>query len=256
MSKPIVISSADRDAPSAWAAITPRLASSARAVVLTGAGVSAESGLATFRAGGLWEGHDVKEVATPQAFARNPEMVWRFYNARRAALAAAAPNPAHAALTDLQRALSPGLTLVTQNVDGLHQAAGSTDVLELHGSLRRSRCSACDAAVHGLDPLPVLPRCACGALLRPDVVWFGEMLPDGVMERAAEDTVRADVLLVVGTSAVVYPAAGLVDIARAGGATVIEVNPDETDASARADIILRGTAGAMVPELVRRWVRA
>lgn len=232
-----------------------------RVAVLTGAGVSAESGLATFRgAGGLWEGHSVEEVATPSAFGRNPALVWRFYNARRAALRTAQPNPGHRALAALEdhfadKSRNGGLfTLITQNVDGLHQAAGSRRVLELHGSLRRIRCTVCSyKADRGQEELPDLPRCAeCGELLRPDVVWFEEMLPIETWQAAAKATAECQCFLVAGTSAVVYPAAGLIDAAREAGAAVIEVNPEATLASRRGGLGLRGPSGVILPQLVQR----
>jgi NAD-dependent deacetylase len=231
-----------------------------RVAVLTGAGVSAESGLATFRgAGGLWEGHHVEEVATPTAFQRNPELVWRFYNARRAALRAAQPNPGHRALVSLEDYLSrsrgdESFTLITQNVDGLHQAAGSRRVLELHGSLRRIRCTGCTYKEdRGYEDLPDLPHCAeCGALLRPDVVWFEEMLPMETWKAAAQATAACQGFLVVGTSAIVYPAAGLIDAAREAGAAVVEVNLEATLASRRGGLRLRGPSGVILPQLVSK----
>lgn len=232
-----------------------------RVAVLTGAGVSAESGLATFRgAGGLWEGHSLEDVATPSAFQRNPALIWRFYNARRAALRTAQPNPGHRALAALEDrvAAQPGegdlFALITQNVDGLHQAAGSRRVLELHGSLRRIRCTVCTyKADRGNEELPDLPRCAeCEEMLRPDVVWFEEMLPMETWEEAARATVQCQCFLVVGTSAAVYPAAGLIDAARESGAAVIEVNPEATFASRRGGLGLRGPSGVILPQLVKR----
>jgi NAD-dependent deacetylase len=232
-----------------------------RVAVLTGAGVSAESGLTTFRgAGGLWEGHHIEDVATPSAFQRNPVLVWRFYNARRAALRIAQPNPGHRALAALEERFagqaSEGelFTLITQNVDGLHQAAGSRRVLELHGSLRRIRCTACAyTADRGNQDLPDLPQCAqCGGLLRPDVVWFEEMLPMETWEAAAQATAACQCFLVVGTSAVVYPAAGLIDAARSVGAVVIEVNPEASLAGRRGGLGLRGPSGVILPQLVQR----
>lgn len=234
---------------------------SRRVAVLTGAGVSAESGLATFRgAGGLWEGHPVEDVATPFAFQRDPTLVWRFYNARRANLRSVQPNPGHRALVALEEhfARQPGgaagdnFAVLTQNVDGLHQSAGSRHVLELHGSLRRVRCTACAYRAERDDELPDLPRCACGKLLRPDVVWFHEMLPEDVWRQAAEATADCQCFLVVGTSAIVYPAAGLIDAARAAGAAVIEVNPEATTASRRGGLALRGPSGVILPQLVQR----
>jgi NAD-dependent deacetylase len=227
-----------------------------RVAVLTGAGISAESGLATFRgSGGLWEGHRVEEVATPGAFEREPALVWRFYNARRAALAKVSPNPGHSALVQLEDRLAPdGFTLITQNVDGLHQQAGSRHVLEIHGALRRVRCCGCGTVVdRGTEALPDLPHCAsCNALLRPDVVWFEEALPWDVWRRGEEAVTACECLLIVGTSAVVYPAAGLIDTARLGGTPVIEVNLTPSAASARVDVLLLGPAGTVLPELIQR----
>jgi NAD-dependent deacetylase len=224
--------------------------------VLTGAGVSAESGLATFRdAGGLWEGHAVEEVATPEAFAINPSLVWKFYNARRANLRSARPNPGHLALAALeQRFGSECFALATQNVDGLHRIAGSQRLFELHGNLNRVRCTGCgqttDRAGVTLDELPHCPD--CGALLRPDVVWFGEALPPRVW-REAEAAVRAcDCFLVVGTSAIVYPAAGLIELARSRGARVIEANLTATPASRLADACLLGRSGVTLPRLLEQ----
>lgn len=227
-----------------------------RVAVLTGAGISAESGLATFRGqGGLWEGHRVEEVATPRAFAQDPRLVWRFYNLRRGNLAEVVPNPGHHALVALEDRLGPqGFTLITQNVDGMHQAAGSRNVLEIHGSLRRVRCTGCErVSDRGVEPLPDLPRCeVCNALLRPDVVWFEEMLPAAIWSRAELAVLRCQCLLVIGTSALVYPAAGLIDSAHEENAAVIEVNLQPTPATGRADVSLQGPSGKILPELLRR----
>jgi NAD-dependent deacetylase len=242
--------------PSALDRAAEHLGRAGRVAVLTGAGVSAESGVATFRgAGGLWEGHPVEEVATPEAFTRDPRLVWRFYNLRRANLASVKPNPGHEALARLeQRWGSDRFAIVTQNIDRLHQAAGSRHVLELHGSLTRVRCSGCQQIEdRGYEPLPELPACsACGALLRPDVVWFGEMLPSDIWQKATEVTATCQCFLVVGTSAVVFPAAGLIELARTVGATVIEVNLEQTPASPRADVCLYGPSGELLPALLGR----
>jgi NAD-dependent deacetylase len=232
-----------------------RLRRASRVAVLTGAGVSAESGVPTFRgAGGLWEGQRVEDVATPGAFARDPNLVWRFYNARRAGLRAVHPNPGHRALVDLEdRWGSERFTLVTQNVDGLHRAAGSRHVLEVHGTLSRVRCTACPRVEdRGLEALPDLPRCGCGALLRPDIVWFGEYLPEDVWRRAAVAAATCDCFLVVGTSAIVFPAAGLIDAARQAGASVVEVNIEPSAASDRNTVGLYGPSGVVLPRLVQR----
>jgi NAD-dependent deacetylase len=225
-----------------------------RVAALTGAGISAESGLSTFRgADGLWEGHRIEEVATPQAFRRDPALVWRFYNQRRAALRTVEPNPGHHALTQMQRRWGDRFTLITQNVDGLHRVACCDDLLELHGCLTRVRCTRCAFLGDcGIEPLDELPHCSeCGHLLRPDIVWFGEMLPPGVWERAELAAVRCDCFLVVGTSAIVYPAAGLIDVARRSGAKVIEVNLTQTAASDLADVGLYGPSGQILPRLVQ-----
>jgi NAD-dependent deacetylase len=230
-----------------------RLARGGRWVVLTGAGVSAESGLATFRGpGGMWEGRNPLDLATPESFAREPEVVWRFYAWRRAQAAAAEPNAAHRAIVALERA-NPRLTLVTQNVDGLHERAGSADVVRLHGTLWRLRCPA-DGREHDdrrIDLDGASRRCACGATLRPAVVWFGEALPPGAWARA-EDAVRsAELVIVAGTSSLVYPAALLPRLALAAGAWVVEVNPEPTDLTPEVNEHLSGPAGAILPELAR-----
>ncbi|HOK45161.1 MAG TPA: NAD-dependent deacylase [Bryobacteraceae bacterium] len=225
----------------------------ARAIaVLTGAGISAESGVPTFRGpGGLWRQYSPEQLATPEAFARDPRLVWEWYDWRRCKVAGARPNAGHLALAALEEA-KPRFTLITQNVDGLHDRAGSRSIIKLHGDLWTVRCTACarerrDERV----PLPELPpRCECGALLRPGVVWFGEPLPAGPWEEAQRAVREADVLLVVGTSAVVYPAAGLVPLAAACGARVIECNLEETPFSAEVDKSFRGRAGELLPQLI------
>jgi NAD-dependent deacetylase len=239
----------------------------ARIVVLTGAGVSAESGIPTFRgAGGLWKNFRAEELATPQAFARDPRLVWEWYGWRLAHVAQCSPNAGHHAIASLALARD-GVRIVTQNVDGLHaQAArtlasslgvppGAALPLELHGSIARARCTRCRARVPiaGVDAASheSLPRCeACGALLRPDVVWFGESLDADVLDEATALAGAADACLVVGTSAVVWPAAGLAQVARRNGAFVIEVNPDVTPLSADVDVAIRLPAGVAVPKLV------
>jgi NAD-dependent deacetylase len=232
------------------------LATANSVAVLTGAGVSAESGLATFRgADGLWEGHRVEDVATPMAFARDPVLVWRFYNLRRANLAVARPNAGHLGLVAMEdRFGSERFTLITQNVDGLHRAAGSRHVLELHGSLKRVRCTGCGVITdRSVEPLGELPKCAaCSELLRPDVVWFHEALPEDVWEEATRATCSCDCFLVVGTSAVVYPAAGLIGAAQRCGARVVEINLAQTEASGRVDLSLYGPSGEILPALVDR----
>jgi NAD-dependent deacetylase len=226
------------------------LAACRRVAVLTGAGVSAESGVATFRgAGGLWEGRRVEEVASPEAFEADPLSVWRFYEERRRRLDGAQPNPAHRVLAAWEQRF-PEYALVTQNVDGLHQAAGSRRVLELHGSIWRVRCTGCGREREERTvPLPgVPPLCPeCGALERPAVVWFGEVLPAGVVRSAVAAIESCEALLVVGTSAVVYPAAGFVELAATAGARVIEVNPEASAQAHLADVALRAPSGQALP---------
>lgn len=226
-----------------------------KVAVLTGAGVSAESGVPTFRASdGLWEGHRIEDVATPMGFAANPALVWQFYNGRRANVAKVQPNPGHRALVELEARYGDRFTLVTQNVDGLHQQAGSKNVLEIHGSLRRTRCTTClTIEERGLADLGDRPVCSlCGGFLRPDIVWFHEALPVDIWEAAQLAAHECDVLLVVGTSAVVYPAASVIPIAKANGATVIECNLTRTDASHAADIGLYGPSGVTLPRLMAK----
>jgi len=226
------------------------LRSAQRVVAFTGAGVSAESGVPTFRgAGGLWEGHPVEELASPRGFYADPVKVWRFYEERRRNLANVKPNPAHRVLAGWQERF-PRYAVVTQNVDGLHQAAGARGVLELHGSIWRVRCLGCGREREERTvPLPrVPPLCSeCGAMERPGVVWFGEFLPEVVMAAAFAAIEGCEVLVVVGTSAVVYPAAGFVEVAATAGAKVIEVNPEASSMAHFADVALRGPAGELLP---------
>jgi NAD-dependent deacetylase len=229
-----------------------RIASASSVAVLTGAGISAESGIPTFRgAGGLWKNFRPEQLATPEAFARDPQLVWEWYNWRRQTIAKAEPNAAHCALVKLEQA-KPQFALITQNVDGLHDAAGSRRILKLHGDIWRLRCTACSADwIDRSALLPEIPpRCACGGLARPGVVWFGEMLPSGVLEQAERAAAAAQVFLVIGTSAVVYPAASLAPYARQKGATVIEINLEPTPFSDAVDFAFHGRAGDLVPMLV------
>lgn len=223
-----------------------------RVTVLTGAGISAESGVPTFRgADGMWKNHRATELATPQAFARDPELVWAFYNWRRNLISKVTFNAAHKALVELERQV-PHFTLITQNVDGLHLLAGSRNLLELHGNLWKVQCTECDRVV--LDrssDMGALPKCAeCGGLLRPHVVWFGESLDPDVLGRAVEAARSSQIMLVIGTSAIVQPAASLGLEAKAGGATVAEINLEPTGHSGAMDYALHGKAGDIVPRLV------
>jgi len=231
------------------------LAAAKRVVALTGAGVSAESGVPTFRDAltGLWARYDPLELATPSAFARHPKLVWDWYAARREALRAAEPNPAHHALVDIERR-APAFLLATQNVDGLHALAGSRSLVELHGNLARVRCSregriVVEREERGEGDTP--PRCPhCGAFLRPDVVWFEEPLPADALERADHAARHCDLMIVAGTSAEVYPAAELPRTAKAAGALIVEVNPLATPLTRMADFAIAARAGVALPTLV------
>jgi NAD-dependent deacetylase len=220
-------------------------------VILTGAGISAESGIDTFRAaGGLWEQHRVEDVATPEGFARNPDLVLNFYDMRRAALAHVAPNPAHIALARLESEFAGELLLVTQNVDDLHERGGSARVVHMHGALKRALCTACGARSPWSGPLIDRPPCpVCGApSLRPDVVWFGEMPYElGRIYAALE---RCDLFVSIGTSGAVYPAAGFVQEARAHGARCLELNLEPSEGSHLFHEVRHGPASVLVPQWV------
>lgn len=223
-----------------------------RLVVLTGAGMSAESGVPVFRgAGGLWRQFRPEQLATPDAFARLPELVWEWYLWRREKIAAAEPHEGYRTIARWQRA-RPGVALLTQNVDGLHERAGSPSLVELHGNLWRVRCAAgcgCAGRDSERDPPRRQWRCACGAWLRPDVVWFGEPLDQAALETAMRQVQDADVVLVIGTSSVVYPVAALPQIARRQGSRLVEINVEPTPLSGEVDVVLRGRAGDILPAL-------
>lgn len=230
-----------------------RLSGAERVTVLTGAGVSAESGVPTFRDAqtGLWARYNPEDLATPRAFQRNPRRVWEWYEWRRTLVAAAKPNPAHFALAEMEKSF-PRLRLITQNVDGLHQRAGSRNVVELHGNITRTKCSEEGALVSSwADTGDVPPKCPnCGGLLRPDVVWFEEPLPAAEMELALQASMTCEVFLSIGTSAMVYPAASLPFEALRHGATVVEINPQRTPFTDQARFVLLGPAGVVLPELL------
>ena len=224
--------------------------------VLTGAGVSAESGVPTFRGGtlgnqGLWQQYRAEDLATPSAFARDPKLVWEWYDWRRSLIAQAKPNPGHYALASAESSARK-FTLVTQNVDGLHELAGSRNVLRLHGSIWMLRCVECRREREDRrTPLPEIPpRCECGGMLRPGVVWFGEALPQRIWQEAEKAAREADLFLLIGTSAMVYPAAGLATMAKSAGARVVEINIAETGLSDSIDEFLQGSSGELLPQLI------
>ncbi len=224
--------------------------------VLTGSGISAESGLPTFRGvGGLWRTHRVEELASPEGFARDPQLVWTWYNERKSAHGRAQPNPGHFALAQLEDAVID-FTLATQNVDSLHLRAGSRNMFELHGNLREVRCTRCEARRPLPDeglPLSEIEH-ACGGLFRPDIVWFGEPLPQAAWRASEEAAARAGVILVVGTSAVVHPAAALATRYNRR-AFAAEINPQATAISERVNCVLRGTAAEVLPRIVAEFTR-
>jgi NAD-dependent deacetylase len=232
-----------------------RLAAADEVVVFTGAGMSAESGVPTFRgAEGIWSRFKPEELATMSAFLRNPQLVWEWYTHRRTIIAAVQPNAGHRAVVALE-GLVPSVAVVTQNIDNLHRRAGSTVVHELHGNIERNYCVKCGTPHRMISDAASaeVPRCAaCGGLVRPDVVWFGEMLPEDEWDAAVRAASGADVCLSVGTSGVVYPAASIPMIARRSGALHADVNPEPGPLSETADVFIQGLAGDVLPELVRR----
>jgi NAD-dependent deacetylase len=230
------------------------LCSSERVVALTGAGVSQESGLRTFRdpQTGLWAKHRPEDLASPEAFQRDPKLVWDWYAWRREALKGVRPNPGHYALVELERRI-PHFTLITQNVDGLHRMAGSQNVLELHGNIQRVRCSVCGTFAEDWQELDnEVPHCKlCGGLLRPDVVWFGEPLPRLDLEASVDASRSCELFFSIGTSGVLQPAASLAHAARNRGAVLVEVNPDTTPLTPKVDFFLQGKSGELLPALLQ-----
>jgi len=226
------------------------LKSTRRVAVLTGAGISAESGVPTFRGkDGLWRRYRAEELATPSAFHQNPKLVWEWYDWRRGLIASKEPNPGHKVIASWEN-IFPSFHLITQNVDGLHQKAGSKNVLELHGNIWKVRCteegSVSENYQTPLNEIP--PRCPdCGALLRPHIVWFGEALPSSVLQKSLLLSSSCEVMFVVGTSAVVQPAATLPYSASEAGAKIVEINPAATPLSTYADFSFRGKAGEVLP---------
>lgn len=231
-----------------------------RVAALTGAGVSAESGLPTFRDTGslkisesvLWSRYRAEDLATPEAFERDPELVWEFYAMRRLKAGAVKPNPGHVALAEMGRQI-PHFTLITQNVDGLHQKSGSQGVIELHGNITRIKCShGCGVFTEWLDLSGNVPTCPkCGAKLRPDVVWFGEMLPREALETALQATRDCRIFFSIGTSSLVQPAANLALVAKQNGASLVEINTKVTPLTTMVDFFFNGKSGEILPELVR-----
>jgi NAD-dependent deacetylase len=237
------------------AAALQRLQNARRVVALTGAGISAESGVPTFRDAqtGLWAKYSAEQLATPEAFLEKPRLVWDWYAWRRELTAKAQPNPGHLALAALQDRFFD-FTLITQNVDGLHARAGSRNVLELHGNIATTLCFDEGSAVTDYtDDGRAPPRCPrCGALLRPGVVWFGESLPHAALLRAELASQACEVILSIGTSSLVHPAAGLPLLAKQRGALLIEVNPSPTPLTPHADVVLSGPAGQLLPQLLQQ----
>lgn len=233
--------------------LIPAILDSTRVAILTGSGISAESGVPTFRQAqtGLWSQFDPQSLATPEAFQRDPKLVWEWYRWRRELISKARPNPGHLALVELND-LVRDFSLITQNVDGLHQRAGSTSVIELHGNIMRSRCTRDGNTVEEVtgesDQLPYCPD--CGSMLRPDVVWYGESLPSRSYHDALDAARSCDIFFSIGTSSVVQPAASLSLEARAAGGRIVEINIEETPLTGYADFFLKGTAGKVLPSLI------
>ncbi len=238
-------------------AIPPELVQQLRraqhVVVLTGAGTSAESGVPTFRDAqtGLWAQYDPQQLATPEAFRANPRLIWEWYTWRRELVAKAQPNPGHHALVELEQHV-PQFTLITQNVDGMHQRSGSQNVIELHGNLTRTKRATDSVTVETWEPPEDgIPRCPeTGSMLRPDVVWFGEMLPEKALQQAADASTSCDIFFSIGTSGVVQPAASLPHMAMQAGATLVVINPDVTPHVSQTAYYLRGPSGEVLPRLV------
>jgi NAD-dependent deacetylase len=218
--------------------------------VLTGAGVSAESGIPTFRgADGLWKNYSATDLATPEAFARDPALVWEWYRWRQEIISRAKPNAAHSALVEIEKK-SERFLLLTQNVDNLHQRAGSKNVLELHGNIFRSRCNTCGTVYETTTKTSRIPTCTCGSFLRPDVVWFGEQIPQNIWQESLAFLNEANVAIICGTSGVVWPAAALPQIAKTTGTKIIEMNLEPTPITPIVDVSLLGKAGEILTEII------
>ncbi|MDP2681898.1 MAG: NAD-dependent deacylase [Deltaproteobacteria bacterium] len=231
--------------------IKERLHKSNAVTILTGAGISAESGVPTFRGkNGLWKNFRPDELATPEAFKKDPCLVWEWYDSRRQVLSRLKPNPGHFTIAEIEKRAKE-FTLITQNVDGLHQLAGSKNIIELHGNIWRVRCLKCCKVTENRDvPIKILPFCECGGLLRPDVVWFGEMLSDNTMTKAFVASDNCGIMFVIGTSGAVHPTASLALRAKDEGAFIVEINIESTPLSASADATLFGKSGDILPQLL------
>ena len=223
-------------------------------VFMTGAGISAESGIPTFREAqtGLWEKFKAEELATPQAFEKDPLLVWKWYQWRRQLIAENKPNPGHLAITELQKTLN-NVTLITQNVDGLHQEAGTEQVIEFHGNIRNNKCSHCSHVENNTDnDSDDIPQCQnCKVNLRPAVVWFGESIPEKASQKSVKVASQADVFFSVGTSSQVYPAAGLVELAKQNEAIIVEINPKATPLSSSADYVFAESASVALQRIIK-----
>lgn len=230
-----------------------KIKSAKKVAVLTGAGISAESGVPTFRGEeGLWKKYRPEELANFDAFMRNPKLVWEWYNFRKKLISEVKPNPGHFALAELEN-LVQDFWLITQNIDSLHWKAGNRNIFELHGNIMRSRCIECDRKSETVELKEEgdLPRCVCGGIMRPDVVWFGEMLPQDIISSAFEVAGRCDLFFSIGTSAVVQPAASLPIVAKRAGAFVVEINVEPTVISGSVDESILGMSGTVLPKILK-----
>ena len=226
--------------------------SSSHIVFFTGAGMSAESGISTFRGkGGIWNKFKPEELANFNAFIKNPEMVWEWYNYRRNIVRNAIPNAGHIAISQFQD-LIPKISVITQNIDNLHKRAGSNEIYELHGNIERNYCIRCKTFYNDLDENTELLKCNCGGLIRPDVVWFGELLPEDQFTGAEKAATECEIFFVIGTSAVVYPAASLIYTAKHSGAFIIEINIEETEVSSLSNKCFIGQAGKILPQILNQ----
>jgi len=231
-------------------AVIERIRNAKRASVLTGAGISAESGIPTFRgADGIWARYDYRKLATPEGFRDDPYLVWEWYRLRQIEMKKAKPNPAHETIADMEGYYRE-FSVLTQNIDGMHERAGNKKVVELHGNIWRMRCPRDGTTITVSEPIiDIPPLCQCGSILRPDVVWFGEPLPHAAIDSASIAASQSDVMFVVGTSAVVYPAAALPILTKNSGGLVVEINVEETEVSSYADVSIFGRAGQVLPVL-------